>query len=850
MVGVLGADVVNFVGSGFFNSFRAGTVAVTSTSTLSGAQAGNYSLTQPTGLSAVIDKKVVTVSNPVAANKSFDGTTAATISGTLLGVVSPDLVTLVGTGTFASSAVGTGIAVTSTSTLGFSNATNYLLTQPTGLVANITPPATVLAVGDLSIVGFQWNTPDSFAFVTWVDIATNTFIKFTDNGFLSTASANATNNARGGENFVIWRNSGAPILAGTVITIQDNSSTAITNNGSIVSGNLNGLSSAGDTIFAYQGAATSGSNPDWNTNTNPTTFSGTILFGLYGQGTSAAATWISSGSASANNSYLPSQLNVANGNIPLGGSATRGQYTGSRSNQTSFSAYKALVSNPANWTLATNTTGTITFTATGFTLPPASTAAVISGNGSICLGASSNLKVNITGGTSPFKIVYSDGNTSFTVNNYVSGANISVSPTISTNYTLVSVTDSNNLVGSNNSGTAILMVTSPTTTGSVTSSICAGQTYVWPANGASYTTSQSGTTFVSGCNTATLNLTITPLTTTGSESVTACGISYTWATSGATYNVSGIYPFVSGCNTATLTLTLNQPQTYYADTDGDGFGAGVGIESCTGQPVGTSTNNTDCAPADPLKWQFATFYEDTDADGYTNGTASVCSGVGAPTGYSALSAGTDCNDYAYSLTNNCGGGSEVNLTMFVQGYYLGGSTMNSVKLNQWDGLNAMPSATDVEDMTVELHDALDYSLVDTAVGTLQTDGTLSVTFNTAAAGSYYVAVKGSNIVQTWSATPQTLGAVALSYDFSSAASQAYGDNMTEIEPGVFAMYQGELVIDDLVDTQDYSVWEVSYLNGDFGVQPSDLNGDGLVDTQDYAIWEVNYLLGVFAAYPF
>ncbi len=126
----------------------------------------------------------------------------------------------------------------------------------------------------------------------------------------------------------------------------------------------------------------------------------------------------------------------------------------------------------------------------------------------------------------------------------------------------------------------------------------------------------------------------------------------------------------------------------------------------------------------------------------------------------------------------------------------------------------------------------------------------SVTFNTAAAGSYYVAVKGSNIVQTWSADPQTVGAVPLSYDFSGAATQAYGDNMTEVETGVFAMYQGELVIDDLVDTQDYSVWEVSYLNGDFGVQPTDLNGDGLVDTQDYAIWEVNYLLGVFASYPF
>jgi hypothetical protein len=83
-----------------------------------------------------------------------------------------------------------------------------------------------------------------------------------------------------------------------------------------------------------------------------------------------------------------------------------------------------------------------------------------------------------------------------------------------------------------------------TTNGSVTTSICDGATYVWPANGQSYTTAQSGTTFVSGCNTATLNLSITPATTTGSESVSVCGSSYTWATSGQTYNASGSYDFV------------------------------------------------------------------------------------------------------------------------------------------------------------------------------------------------------------------------------------------------------------------------------------------------------------------
>ena len=69
----------------------------------------------------------------------------------------------------------------------------------------------------------------------------------------------------------------------------------------------------------------------------------------------------------------------------------------------------------------------------------------------------------------------------------------------------------------------------PTTIGSVTTSICPGGSYTWPANVQTYTTAQSGITVLSGCNTATLNLTITPATTIGSVTTSICpGDSYTW----------------------------------------------------------------------------------------------------------------------------------------------------------------------------------------------------------------------------------------------------------------------------------------------------------------------------------
>ena len=138
--GVIGSDSVTFTGTGTFASTGVNNgIAVTSTSTLSGPGAGNYSLTQPTGLTANITPKELTLTSPLASNKAYDATNAAVITGTLSGVIGSEIVTFTGTGTFASTGVNDGIAVTSTSTLGGTDAGNYSLVQPTGLTANITP---------------------------------------------------------------------------------------------------------------------------------------------------------------------------------------------------------------------------------------------------------------------------------------------------------------------------------------------------------------------------------------------------------------------------------------------------------------------------------------------------------------------------------------------------------------------------------------------------------------------------------------------------------------------------------------------------------------------------------------
>jgi hypothetical protein len=109
----------------------------------------NYSFSQPSGLLANITTATLTLTSEAVTTKTYDGTTAATITGTLSGVISPDVVTLVGTGTFASANVGTGISVTSIATLGGANAGNYSLTQPTGLTGEITKANQTITFGAL-----------------------------------------------------------------------------------------------------------------------------------------------------------------------------------------------------------------------------------------------------------------------------------------------------------------------------------------------------------------------------------------------------------------------------------------------------------------------------------------------------------------------------------------------------------------------------------------------------------------------------------------------------------------------------------------------------------------------------
>lgn len=169
-----------------------------------------------------------------------------------------------------------------------------------------------------------------------------------------------------------------------------------------------------------------------------------------------------------------------------------------------------------------------------------------------CTGSTANLKVDITGGSGAAYNVTINANPggNFTVNNYVSGSNIPVTPAGATTYTLVSVIQSDNpcCIGTGNTGTVTITPSATTTPGLVITAspsgpLCAGDpTLLNVALAPSTPTfSNPATVYISsGPLTSTAagvatpypsNITVSGLPTSGVtvSSVTLTGLSHTWA---------------------------------------------------------------------------------------------------------------------------------------------------------------------------------------------------------------------------------------------------------------------------------------------------------------------------------
>lgn len=161
--GVLTTDAVTLDKSsavGIFASTNAGSniavalsgftlVDTMDSASVAATKVANYQLIVPTNLTADIARYALTVSGITASNKIYDGTATDTLnisSAQLSPALSGDsvhLTTGTATGIFSQSDVGTGLAVTVNGLI--TDNSNYIVSAPSGLTANITPRELTIA---------------------------------------------------------------------------------------------------------------------------------------------------------------------------------------------------------------------------------------------------------------------------------------------------------------------------------------------------------------------------------------------------------------------------------------------------------------------------------------------------------------------------------------------------------------------------------------------------------------------------------------------------------------------------------------------------------------------------------
>lgn len=189
----------------------------------------------------------------------------------------------------------------------------------------------------------------------------------------------------------------------------------------------------------------------------------------------------------------------------------------------------------------------------------------------------------------------------------------------------------------------------------------------------------------------------------------------------------------------------------------------------------------------------------------------------------------------------------LNLTLLIEGFHDSGAAMRPVMYNC--GVSGNTSVSD--SVTVQLRDPLSpTTTVASSKGVLNLNGSGTFTFPSSVSGNaYYLAVSHRNAIDTWSAAPLTLTSNT-SYDFTTAASKAYGSNQVQLAPGVFGFYSGDLPPkDDVTDIFDQAAIDNDIYNFSGGYIPSDLNGDGIVDILDQVYIDNNLFNFISSVHP-
>lgn len=163
----------------------------------------------------------------------------------------------------------------------------------------------------------------------------------------------------------------------------------------------------------------------------------------------------------------------------------------------------------------------------------------------------------------------------------------------------------------------------------------------------------------------------------------------------------------------------------------------------------------------------------------------------------------------------------LNLKVYLEGFYNG--------------------STQVPDtVRVYLANSVTHVRVDSSKSVLSATGTDTLSFIHAPNASYYIVITHRNHLETWSSITISFATGSLtSYDFTTASSKAFGNNMKQVG-SAWVLYGGDINQDGTIDNDDYTVYKSQF--GRDGYIPSDLNGDNFADGYDLPVLYSNYFV--------
>jgi hypothetical protein len=220
--------------------------------------------------------------------------------------------------------------------------------------------------------------------------------------------------------------------------------------------------------------------------------------------------------------------------------------------------------------------------------------------------------------------------------------------------------------------------------------------------------------------------------------------------------------------------------------------------------------------------------------------------------YPDLNPFIDTPTATYYINGSVSPKAAVELKLFLEGLF-NTSTGEMNKARDYVGGSIVDkfTGTIVDLIAVELHDPNNYGHILQTITDipLNQNGTASFCVPEAISGSFYITVRTRNHLETVSATPVSFTSKSLTWDFTSAASQAYGSNMKLLATGVWGIFAGDVNQEGYINISDAVPVNNDIAAGEQGYKVTDINGDANINISDAVPVNNNIAAGIQKVTP-